>query len=430
MTVRRWFYPCFLWLIVLGGTAGAAAEPGPSAPRYLAWLDEAIERQAAQMAAFSRSADAAAGAFVAHDGWSIGIIGQHGFAGEASGRAGGIIRIHVPHQVAGQGWAGVILVGLIDEDLEAQIEAAGAKKEAGCHVVAFGTPRQKAAAIAAGVTFDSFIETGAAETDGLVSWAEHGAGRDQAVWLLPTQHVANMVALWTWTGEFVAAVTRRGQMTPMYLAYAVPGGQEWRNTINMTKFHGEGLRVEPVGPGTLGHAFIAALREDLDTLKRTQLGAVRKTAAMAMATRRDGGRLFTFLHGHAFTDCIGRPHDPGYFAPAHGRGNKLAPGVEPRAGDMVFCVGFDQLFDSDWFNPIGPQMRDRGVRLAWSIGVNNPMHDYAVPEGEPVIDQCWPFGDASVAVPGYPIKILPTSGVLGQTVIWLVQAEMLKLDAQ
>ena len=43
------------------------------------------------------------------------------------------------------------------------------------------------------------------------------------------------------------------------------------------------------------------------------------------------------------------------------------------------------------------------------------------------IDQHWRFGDAVATVPGYDIKIFPTSGVIADAALWMVNAEMFAL---
>ena len=423
--------PLIVLLLATGATAPAGAgSPEGGARRYLGWLRSAIEGQRARLPAFAESADAAARRFVERDDWEIGVLGRNGFTGEATGRAGGIIRIGHPRHVAHPGWRGVILVGLVDEQLDALLARIEKKQRQGAYVVAFGTPAQRAAAAEAGVGLDAFIPNGASPHDGLVRSPASAATREaEPRRLLPTQHVANVIALWTWTGEFLAAVTRRGRMVPVYLAYTVPGGKKWRRSVGMTKLHGASLRVEAVPAKRLGGRFLDALRADLDAVAEKELPAIRRVASMAMRARRDGGTLYAYLHGHAHAGSLGGDHDPGYFTRINSpRGVAPRAGLAPEPGDLVFCLGFDALFEGDFFDHFARRMREKGVGLAWSVAVNHPRHDYGRPDGEPLIDQHWAYGDASVRVPGYPLKILPTSGVIGQAILWMVQAEMLALE--
>ncbi len=222
----------FPWIFLLSGFLflsctphrSVRAEPvDTSAEQYLNWLSKAIQKQKEQINTFSQTADHAAERFVDNEKWSIGLIGGSGFASEGNGRAGGLIRIQKGNQVTESGWRGVILVGLLNHRLDYQFEQIREKRDQGCFVVGFGTRKQQTAAKEAGVTFDGFIKTGAKKTNGLVPVSD----RNETEYLLPTQPVANMVALWIWTGEFVAALTRRNKMPPMYLAYTIPGGRHW-----------------------------------------------------------------------------------------------------------------------------------------------------------------------------------------------------------
>jgi len=415
----------FLGFALLSCTPARTAHGEPantSAEQYLDWLSDAIRIQEKQINTFARTADEAADHFVKNKRWSVGLLGGGGFEAEGNGRAGGLIRIQKGHQVTGDRWRGILLVGLLNHRLDRQFEIIREKREQGCFVVAFGTRNQRRAARNAEVEVDGFINTGARKQNGLVP-VSNGEETDR---LLPTQPVANMVALWIWTGEFVAAVTRRNRMTPMYLAYTIPGGRRWRKEIGMQKFHGKEIKMDPVQSGVLGARFIRALREDLKSVRDTELDDVRAVAKIANETRSNGGTLYAFLHGHALQNCVNGPHDPGLFRKANRGWFDLRWNVEPDEGDLLFCLGFDRLFDGGRFGTLAQDMRRNGVKLAWSVSVNDPQNDYSRPDDEPLIDQKWPYGDASVPLPGYPFKILPTSGVISQSIFWMVQAEMLK----
>jgi len=52
-----------------------------------------------------------------------------------------------------------------------------------------------------------------------------------------------------------------------------------------------------------------------------------------------------------------------------------------------------------------------------------------VGKDESFIDQHWKLGDAVVEVPGYDIKILPTSGVVTETILRMVESEIVRIAA-
>ena len=60
----------------------------------------------------------------------------------------------------------------------------------------------------------------------------------------PIDTVANVIDLWTWTGEFVAACTRLGQMPVLYQSYGLPGGRERAKKYQGKRFHDDSA-VQP-----------------------------------------------------------------------------------------------------------------------------------------------------------------------------------------
>ena len=98
--------------------------------------------------------------------------------------------------------------------------------------------------------------------------------------------------------------------------------------------------------------------------------------------------------------------------------------VTVNEGDFVFCVGFDSIFLGRTWNNTGERLRDAGAQIAWSFTDYKEDDVKAVLPEEIWINQHWDFGDAVVEVPGYEIKICPTSGILGEVVMWMVHAEM------
>jgi len=421
----------FVLLLFFSASLGACAAvsprsvvPWPRAPsgaaRSLDWPDMAMQRQAEQMPEFIASADRAATRFTEARHPSLGVLGSPGFTSEATGRAGGLIRTVGARHVLQRNWHGVVLVGLIDEQWDPLMDACRQLTARGQMLVGFGTSGQQSAAAAQGVRFDAFIDNGAWEPDGLLCSAHTASGRTA-----PTQQTANLVALWIWKCEFLAALTRRGHFPKVFLAYTVPGGREWQRGIDDRDAGGRGFRVEPVASGVLGARYLAALRADLAFVRQTQMASIRRVASMAGATGAAGQRCYVYLHGHALWGALGGPHDPLIFTQAQLGWNKISPAVDPEPGDLMFCVGFDQPFNGPFFEGLDEKLRSLGVQMAWSIGVNHPLYDYQLPTSEPVIDQGWAFGDAAVAMPGYPIRVGPTSGVLAHTVLWLVHAEIL-----
>jgi uncharacterized phosphosugar-binding protein len=64
---------------------------------------------------------------------------------------------------------------------------------------------------------------------------------------------------------------------------------------------------------------------------------------------------------------------------------------------------------------------EQSLALVAALGVQ------AVGKDELFIDQHWKHGDAVVEVPGYDIPILPTSGVLTETILRMVESEIVRI---
>jgi hypothetical protein len=206
----------------------------------------------------------------------------------------------------------------------------------------------------------------------------------------------------------------------------VPGaGDRWEK-YKAFKFHAEApAKVEA---GRLGRAYLAALRRILATVHDEEMGRIAQVADQALAARRAGHRAHVFAHGHAIRYHVEVPHDTGLFHQVS-RGLfalKADHGIQP--GDLVFCVGYDRIFQGSYFADAMERMLAAGASLAWSMtGYNKDPASgpIAVPAGETIVGQHWDLGDAVVQVPGYDIEILPPSGVVAEAIFRMTEAELL-----
>jgi hypothetical protein len=226
-------------------------------------------------------------------------------------------------------------------------------------------------------------------------------------------------------GEFVSACTRLGKMPVMYQGFAVPGGRERANRLGRLRFHPE--KPVAVAPGQLGREFIRELRVDLEKVHDQEMADVAAAARQAVAARRNGKGVYAFVHGHGILhQMIGFPTDPGYFTQLNTGWFSQRPDIRLSEGDFVLCIGFDMRFNGWKFGKWDEEARSAGATLAWSFADYKKEHVEAVGD-EIFISQHWDFGDAVVEVPGYDVRILPTSGVVSEAVLWMVNAEMLGL---
>jgi uncharacterized phosphosugar-binding protein len=360
------------------------------------------------MPLITRSAEEAARRFVKDD-YFIAAWGYDAFAYEFYSRAGGLMPVErLRHEEA---WPtkGIILVAPSQDSLQADLELAARHKRPDSYVILFA--RKSIADIAAkrAFEFDAVVDTRAAEHGGLI--------KDKDRWVVATDEAATMAALWTWTAEFVAACTRLGKMPPMWQSYSVPGADERDRKLKGLKFHD--ACPQPVEAARLGRAYLAELSNTLATIytaDRDSIQAIAQTAANAI---KNGKRAYVIRQGHALEKPMPRANDPGLFTQII---DHQSPPIL-HAGDFVLCTGYDAKYQESDFAKTVTAARNAGATVAWTLSTYGKTDIPCVNPGDVLVDQRWPLGDAVVTVPGYDVKILPPSGVIGEAVYGMVNAE-------
>lgn len=431
MNYLGWLIVCVM-AVVVGGCQGVsptrlaasqpttqASWPANGAEGYYRWLTGCLDAIEKDMPAMTRSAEAAAKLYVT-EGSEIGSYGGDPFAREIFGRSGGMMQMRSFDPKLGRPAsapaprAAVAVVGLRDDMMDETIVQIAEFKKNGCYVVVFGRAELLDKVRAAGAKPDAVFDTHAAPHGGLVG--AHGG------WIIPTDSAAASAASWVWMGEFVAACTRLGKMPPMYLGYAVEGAAERETKYKGLKFHDKVPSV--LEPGQLSRQFLTELRKSLCAIHESDMPQIRQAAAMARQTQADKGKLWVYLQGHVTLMLMGYPHDPQWFAPIHRNWATLVKDAKLNKGDLVLCIGFDQVFQGKDWGDFAQMARTAGARLVWSFTDYKSDQVKAVPAGEIYINQHWAKGDAAAAIPNYDIKCLPTSGVIAEAVLWMIHAEM------
>ena len=402
--------------ILLAATGASASPAAPSAEAYYQWLNSALVGVWQDVPAITSSAEQAARLFVEQD-WDLGAWGDTPFVFEFINRAGGVMPIIFPVK-PGEGARPMIALYAPRENQLAEDWVAVRALQAHGAVIAFTRPEIVAQAAAAGITFAAVIDNHAAPHGGLFPAA------DGKSWIVPTDPVSNMMAMWTWIGEFVGACTRLGKMPTMWESVMVPGA-----IARDTKFRKHRYQTwtpTPVAPGEIGKRYLRDLRAALIQLHYLEGGHIRQAAEMALAAKAQGHALYYAGAGHSFSGLQNCPHDPGLLAPSW-EGTwwdmRKMPAYKP--GDFVLGIGYDAPFEGKDYQNWAPRARAAGARLAWSFTDYNREAVAGLPPDEIFINQRWELGDALVQFPGYDIKVLPPSGVLAQSVLWMVEAEML-----
>jgi hypothetical protein len=368
----------FLVAILLCPSLQASAPP--SAENYLSRLQDTIARSRSNLAAVSNSADRAAEKYLAGgDIWAAGR--QADFISEACGRAGGLMAIaplggRVPTQ------HDIVLYavpGALEPD---DLKTLDQWQQQGATVIQFSSP--------AGVFGHHF----------------------------PIDTVANVIDLWTWTGEFVAACTRLGQMPVLYQSYGLPGGPERGKKYQGQKFHDD-LSVKPIASGVLGREYLDQIQGMLAKINKAQMPKILQAARWwSEVPKASATTLFT---GHMFPRHAQDPRAlqiSDFAAVAAWENKEFLDAGHPPA--FVLCLGYQfapqKLLD---------QARALSVKLVYSA-----VQPAQAPEPASnilYIDPAWPLADGCVTVPGYDVPLLPASGVVQAAIYWTVVSERARL---
>jgi len=393
--------------------AGAAAPIG-GAERWYQQLIAALDGMQADLPKISQSASEAAGMYV-KENLPIAAVGDRVFAFEAVGRCGGMMSIEHVNPAKQPQWKGIVLYGLqgpglADEDAR-QIQLL---HDRGCKIVAFGRSEwitQNAAAKA----IDWAIDIHTTGPDGLFATAD---GKR----IVPVHEAANVLALWTWTGEFVAACTREGKMPTMYRGFVFAGGQERATKIGKAKFHD--IAPTPAEPLVSGQTYLRELRKCLVALHATQMNQIKEAAGMASATRAAGKKMYCLADGHTVGNMFRRPYDPGFFIElGPWSPSEVIPPLQ--ADELLFALGYTSPFMYDIGKAGLEACSKSGICV---IGAARAL-DEPVKTKLPkmlFIDENWPDEDCIVQFPGYDIKVLPPSGVMQLAVYEMICAEMVE----
>jgi hypothetical protein len=350
------------------------------AENYLSRLRDAISGNRSNLATLTQSADRATNEFLSGGNlWAAGR--QADFISEACGRAGGLMTtIALGQQVPSS--HDIVLYAVPGPLEEADLRIVNEWQAKGATVIKFCSP--------AGLYHDHF----------------------------PIDTVANVIDLWTWTGEFVAACTRLGRMPVLYQSYGLPGGPERGKKYQRRRFHDD-LTISPIGPGVLGREYLDQIDRMLASVSKTQMPKILQAAKWWGSVPKASAT--TLVTSHMF--------------PRHGRDPRTVPicdFVAVPAGEnkdlldasrpppFVLYLGYQFAHQK-----LVDQAKAMGVKLVYSDV--QPCQPPEPASNILYIDPAWPLTDGCVTVPGYDIPILPASGVVQAAIYWTIASERAQL---
>lgn len=249
-------------------------------------------------------------------------------------------------------------------------------------------------------------------------WFDTGLGADDRIVTLPDKSKAghgnlpiNMLTAWSLIGELVSALTRHGKMPTLWKSYSYADGPEWGNKyLGKLQFHDD-FQIAPIAQGKIARDFLGQIRGILKAYRETQMPEVEKTADLIAAELAAGRKTMVASAGHSVYSYISKYEDAAW-GENHEVHDNLPEQVESYLkntpeGALVLRLGYSGMFTAE--QEIFKKKKQRVMLIAGE----NPRPEWKLPPDLLThIDMKWPFGDSLVSIEGYPIKIIPPSGIM------------------
>ena len=211
---------------------------------------------------------------------------------------------------------------------------------------------------------------------------------------------------WVLHGEMIAAATRRGKTLSTYASDWEPDGRKWDASVKGTIEHPK-YKIKPIAAGVIGRRYLSICRKQIAAFSASQGGQVRLAARRMAGCMGRGGVVWAVFSGHILprgavvppaltrVKMFGRSYDWRSFS-------RRVP-----AGDTVLWMGYLRY----------PSSTVRGLRQTGAGGVIVAVDPGPTDERLTHVRGCWANYDTVIDLPGYPIRVLPSSGLV-QTVQW------------
>ena len=237
----------------------------------------------------------------------------------------------------------------------------------------------------------------------------------------PFLSLQNLVLLWAFTGELVAALTRKGDMPAMFQSVLVPGARQRNAAIGSNRFH-PSHAVLAVQAELLGNRYIDKIQGCLRCVCDQEIEAIQEVAQACVDVRKKGHYIYAYLISHFPVYQAGAPGDPEFMVPLTVLRGETPDEVELadklQAGDLFFFLGYYRRPAKAY-----EIARRFGCQIVEIItGTDAPALEG--PDPDYVIHPGWHYTDSLVDVSGYDVRILPASGIMQAAIYWAVLGEM------
>ena len=288
-------------------------------------------------------------------------------------------------------------------------------KAKGVLVLGFGAKSHPEVAKMAALC-DVWFDTGGGANDRLITWKNQRLGK--------SNHIVNALLGWCFIAEFVSAHTRGGKMPTMWKSWESADGKSWSERYFRKKRFHDDYRVPPIPRGELAAKYLAQMRSHLRAFSRTQLPRVRQTAETIAAEVSKGQTIVVASSGHMAMNFIAKYDDRRWaknIEVHHNVDHQLKQYREKAPqGGLTLRLGYMGLHEK--VQKLFKEKKSRVLLIAAEHPSPTFSYQAAYPEA---IDMGFAFGDASVSIEGYPIRLFPASGVMQATAYECVNVEVL-----
>ncbi len=232
-------------------------------------------------------------------------------------------------------------------------------------------------------------------------------GPDGSSWSdISLNQMATIATAWALQGEMFAAASRNGKTLATLASDAEPNGKLWDRSVRGKKLNPR-FKLPAIPAGKISREYYLACQKQLVAfLNSDQTGQVRLAAERLAAAVARGKRVFVVISGHL--------HVTGALVPRSFRESVIVYGRPWQWRDEVLEKG-DVLLDFGYLT-YPTRRADKALKRGAEV-VTISVADGPTDKNRTHIKSLWSNWDSVINVTGYPVRILPSSGVV-QTVQW------------
>lgn len=377
------------------------------AERYLDTVQSGLTGLERQLPSIAAAATQAAERVCA-DGMMWALSDEEGFVSEMQHRASGLMMVRgIPggetfdlhDDVSGED---VVIAATQDRSTAAQGALLDGLAERGAAVTLIGSA-ESTLRPRAGAFIDTGLPAGSAPVlpygDALIC---------------PLASAMNIAAGWLWCIEMANACAALGKAPVFLMSGGLATGRDRNRQHEGQFFHGPGeYRIVPSPAGQKGRELVAEWLRCLSGIRATEMGRIAEIGAVAAATRKAGRTVWCASIGHNLHAQRGLDGDPGFFRLLFPERDEKA---DLQAGDFYVFNGYYTFPEEEL-----AAARASVERSAWIMG-GKEIETIYPHRGEIHVNAYWQYGDASIRLPGYDVRVVPPSGVITTAMLWLLHA--------